>query len=131
MNACPHTPRANLVRYLEILAARAGCQDVLVRGRNKVSLAAPPSPSCPCKPSPAPGRMPARPGVTEDGVANGPIGRPTPPSSKQGAREASGTAPCGLRRNRGALSRHHRVAWQSRDLPRRASILQKKKVSTI
>ena len=53
-------PRANLVRYFGILAPCASWRDVVVRDRDELSSLAPPAPSCPCKPSPAAGRAPAR-----------------------------------------------------------------------
>jgi hypothetical protein len=78
-------PRANTVRYHGILAPCASWRDVAVRNCDEVSSAAPPSPSCRCKPSLAPGRAPAQPAPTRDVEASPPAGRPTPPSSEQGA----------------------------------------------
>jgi hypothetical protein len=103
--------RANLVRYFGIVAPCASWRDVVVRDRDEVSSAAPPAPSCACKPSPAAGRAPARPAPTEDSEASPPICRPTPPPSEQGAQEGTGPP----REGRGPLGsaplRPRRLFW--------------------
>jgi hypothetical protein len=104
-------PRANIVRYHGILAPCASWRDVVVRDRDEVSSAAPPSPSCPCKPSPAPGRAPARPAPTGDVEASPPAGRPTPRPSEQGAQGAP-LPPCEGRVPSSPLPlRPRRLSW--------------------
>jgi len=104
-------PRANLVRYFGILAPCASWRDVVVRDRDEVSSAAPPTPSCPCKPSPAPGRAPPRPAPTEDGEASPPAGRPTPASSEQGAPGAATLPREGPDPSGPAPLRPRRLSW--------------------
>ena len=106
-------PRANLVRYFGILAPCASWRDAVVRDRDELSLLAQPPLSCPCKPSPAPGRAPARPASTEDDKDSPPASRPTPPPSERGVREAAAPsgevpAPSGP-----ASLRPRRLSWHS------------------
>jgi hypothetical protein len=104
-------PRANIVRYHGILAPCASWRDVAVRDRDEVSSALPPPPSCPCKPSAAPGRAPTMPAPTEDVDPSPPVGRPTPPPSELGTQgtvlpPGNGRGPSGP-----APLRPRRLSW--------------------
>ncbi len=101
-------PRANLVRYFGILAPCASWRNVVVRDRDEVSSAAPPSPSCPCKPSPAPGGAPAS---TENVEPSPPDDGPTRPPSEQGA-QGGPLPPCeGRDPSSPAPLRPRRLTW--------------------
>ena len=104
-------PRANLVRYHGILAPCASWRDVAVRDRDEVSSAAPPSPSCPCQPSPAKETAPAKQPVTADGDAAGlSVRRPATPASEKSTETV--TAPGEQRRVSGtAPLRDRRLSW--------------------
>ena len=104
-------PRANTVRYYGILAPCAAWRDVAVRDRVEVFQAAPPSPSCPCQPSPAKETAPAQQPVTPDGNAAGlPVRRPANPASEKSTETAA--APGAQRRVSGtAPLRDRRLSW--------------------
>ena len=104
-------PRANLVRYFGILAPCASWRDVVVRDRDEVSSLAPPAPSCPCEPSPAAGRAPARLASTRDGEPSPPVGRATPPPSKKGTQGSTGPSRNGPGPSGPAPLRPRRLTW--------------------
>jgi hypothetical protein len=104
-------PRANVVRYHGILAPCASWRDVVVRDRDELSSAAPPSPGCPCQPSPAKERAPAQQPVTAGGDGAGlPSRRPATPGWEKSAETAA--TPGEQRRVQGAAPlRERRLPW--------------------